>query len=79
LGLSTGKRRCQPAERQVFQPHLVQEAQPLLDLVQQLSGNRGFHLAQRHRLKEARGLFHCEAYHLANVFAPHLHQPCFGP
>ena len=35
LRLASGKRRRQPVERQIFQTHIVQKAQPLADLLQQ--------------------------------------------
>ena len=42
LRLAAGKRGREPIERQVFQSDLVQVAQPVVDLLQQLVGDAGF-------------------------------------
>ena len=47
LRLAARQRRGQPIERQVVEPDVAQESQPLPDLAQHLVGDRGFLLRQR--------------------------------
>jgi hypothetical protein len=71
LALAARERAGVAAERQVFEPHVVQEAQPLADLLQDRAGDLVLLLAERggHVLAPGIGLADRHLHDLAHVQA----------
>jgi hypothetical protein len=55
LRFAAGQRRRQPVERQVIEPHVAQELEPLLDFLEDLVADGRFLFGQLQRLKELLG------------------------
>src|SRR5271166_1963168 len=79
LRLAAGERGRQTVERQIFQPDLVQVAQPVVDLLQQLVGDARLLPRQLQLREKVRRLFDRHRGNLANVFAADLHLTGLAP
>ena len=79
LRLAAGERRSQPVQRQVFQAHRIQKAQPLPHLVQNRPGNLLLHRRQLQRVKKLLGLRDGQRRRLADILAVDAHATRLGP
>ena len=73
LRLTAGERGSQAIEREIFQPYIVQVAQPVVNLLQQLVRDPGFLLRQLQLREKADGRFHRHGGNLADIFAADLY------
>ena len=71
LALAAGEGGRRPAQGQVLQPHALEEAQPVLDLLEDALGDAHLLLAQLQVLDEVQGLGHRLAAEVVDVDAPH--------
>ena len=73
LRFAAGERGREAVERQVLQPDVVQELQPLADLDQDLVGDGGLFRRQLERVEERLRLGDVHAHDLGQVLAAHAH------
>ena len=66
LRLTAGERARGTLQRQVLQPDVEQEAQPRLDLLEHLPGDRMLARAQRERVQEVRAVGDRQCTHLGD-------------
>ena len=67
------------ASDEIADPDLVEEAQPLADLLEDAAGDRRFALVEGHRLEDLQGLAHRQRDVVAHRAALQLHRPALGP
>src|SRR6202140_2170971 len=79
LRLAPRQREREPIQREIFQPHIIQESQPLPDLLQQFVRNLSLLRAQLDLLKESQCLFYRESTKLAEIPPVNLDLPRFQP
>ncbi len=73
LRLAAGKRGRQAVEREVVQPDVVEELQPLADLDENLVGDGGFFRAQLERVEKLLRRADVHAHHLGQVASADAH------
>ncbi len=73
LRLSSGQGRCQSVQGEIFQPHVIQKAQPLPDFHQQFVGDTSFLRREFKDPEKFRGLLYGHGADLADVFPVDLH------
>ena len=79
LRLAARQRRRQPIERQVVEADVAQEAEPALNLVQHLVGDRRFLLGELQLLEELLGFAHGARRRLVDRHAADMHIARFAP
>src|SRR5579859_2824104 len=78
LGFAAGKRGGEAIEREIFEPHLIQEAEPLLNLLQDSIGDGSRFRRQFERVEKLAGLGNGQLADFGNGFSLDAHGASFG-
>ena len=74
LGLPAGQGPCCPGQGQIVQPHIHQESQPGLDLLQNRGADGPLHLRQLQMFQIILNLGQGHGGQLIDIFVPHRHR-----
>src|SRR6202049_4800510 len=78
LGFATGKRGSEAIEREIFEPHLIQEAEPLLNLLQDSVGDGSRFRRQFERVEKLARLGNGQLADFSNRFSLDAHGASFS-